>query len=94
MDTMTHDELLKLRSSLTSEKNSIESQLLLADQALASQSEAICGICDRSEYGIDGLPAGWGYLASRKHCILLCAHCIRRWEDRWVICKTTREIEI
>lgn len=91
---MEYEDLLQFKKTLTTQLGLVDSKLKAVNQVLSKQYEGICGICETSKFAYNDLPIGWGWLVDDTHHMLLCDKCIAKWEDRWVVCKTTRGGEI
>jgi len=87
---MDYEQLCQFKETLTDQLRLINKKLKVVNHVLTNQYQGVCGICDDDKYAYNDLPVGWGWLVDDKHPILLCDKCIKRWEDKYVICPTTR----
>lgn len=87
---MDFEQLCQFKETLTGQMMLINNKLKIVEQVLSNQYESICYICDDDKYAYNDLPNGWGWLVDDKYPVLLCDKCIKRWEDRYVICNITR----
>jgi len=87
---MKYEDLLQFKKTLKEQLRLVESKLGHVQQVLDNNYEANCYACEQTDFGYDELPKGWGWLVDNKYPVLLCDKCITKWEDRWVMCKTTR----
>jgi hypothetical protein len=87
---MEYEELLQFKKTLKEQQRLVEGKLLAVQEALNGMYEANCFICEHVTWAFNDLPKGWGYLVDDHYPVLVCDKCIAKWEDRWVICKTTR----